>query len=52
MFLVCAALKAMIFSPFGLKTGIAFAYFGLNSGKVLEGIRGSMNVFVVSIPNE
>ena len=31
----------MVFAPFsGLKTGIDFAYFGLNSGIVFEGIRG------------
>ena len=43
----------MVFAPFsGLKTGIDFAYFGLNSGTVFEGIRESMKVFVLSIPKE
>ena len=37
---------------FPLKTGIDFAYFGLNSRMVFEGIRECMDVFVVSIPNE
>ena len=37
---------------FGLKTGIHFAYFGLESGMVFEGLRECMNVFIVSIPNE
>ena len=32
---------------FGLKTGIDFAYLGLNSGMVFEGIHECMNVFVV-----
>ena len=39
--------------PFGLKTGINFAHFGLESGMVLGGATGVyMNVFIVSIPNE
>ena len=37
---------------FGLKTGIHFAHFGLESGMVFEGTKGCMNVFIVSIPNE
>ena len=38
---------------FGPKTGIDFAYFGLNSGMVFEGIRIlKKNIFVVSIPKE
>ena len=37
---------------FGLKTGVNFAYFCLNSGIVFEGIPECMNKFVVSIPNE
>ena len=38
---------------FGLKTGIHFAHFGLESGMVFfEGTTECMNVFVVSIPNE
>lgn len=37
----------------GPKTGIDFAYFGLNSGMVFEGIRIlKKNIFVVSIPKE
>ena len=37
---------------FGLKTGIHFAHFGLESGMVFEGTTECMNVFIVSIPNE
>ena len=37
---------------FGLKTGINFAYFGLNSGMVFEGTRECLNIFVASIPNK
>ena len=37
---------------FGLKTGIHFAYLGLESGMVFEGTTGCMNLFIVSIPNE
>ena len=37
---------------FGLKTGIHFAHFGLESGMVLEGTTECMNVFIVAIPNE
>ena len=37
---------------FGLKTGIHFARFGLESGMVFEGTTECMNVFIVSIPNE
>ena len=37
---------------FGLKTGIHFAHFGLESGMIFEGTTECMNVFVVSIPNE
>ena len=36
--LVCAAPKGMVFfCRFGLKTGIDFAHFGLESGMVYEG---------------
>ena len=31
--------KGMVLRRFGLKTGIVFAYSGLNSGMVFEGIR-------------
>ena len=37
---------------FGLKTGIHFAHFGLESGMVFEGTTECMNVFIASIPNE
>ena len=37
---------------FGLKTGMHFAHFGLESGMVFEGTTECMNVFIVSIPNE
>ena len=37
---------------FGLKTGIHFAHFGLESGMVFEGSMERMNVFIVLIPNE
>ena len=36
---------------FGLKTGVHFAHFGLESGMVFEGISEYKNVFIVSIPN-
>ena len=35
---------------FGLKTGIHFAHFGLESGWVFEGTTECMNRFIVSIP--
>ena len=38
--------------PFGLKTGIHFVHFGLETGMFFKGTRESMNVFIVSIPNE
>ena len=34
---VCAAPKGGVFAPFGLKMGIDFAHFGLESGMVFEG---------------
>ena len=37
---------------FGLKTGLHFAHFGLESGVVFGELRECMNVFIVSIPNE
>ena len=37
---------------FGLKTGIHFAHFGLESGMVFKGTTECMNVFIVSIPNK
>ena len=36
---------------FGLKTGIHFAHFGLESTMLFEGTTGCMNVIIVSIPN-
>ena len=36
---------------FGLKTGVHFSRFGLESGTVFEGTTG-LYVFIVSIPNE
>ena len=41
-----------VFRRFGLKTGIDFAHFGLESGMVFEGPRECTNVFIVSISNE
>ena len=35
---------------FGLKTGIHFAHFGLESGWVFEGTTECMNGFIVSVP--
>ena len=37
---------------FGLKTGVYFAHFGLESGVVFEGTTDCMNVLIVSIPNK
>ena len=37
---------------FGLKTGIHFAYFVLESGMVFEGTTEAYERFIVSIPNE
>ena len=37
---------------FGLQTGIDFAHLSLESAMVFEGTTGSMNVFIVSIPNK
>ena len=34
---------------FGLKTGIHFAHFGLESGMVFEELRERMKVFIVSL---
>ena len=35
---------------FGLKTGIDFAHFGLESGMVTRELRACMNIFTISIP--
>ena len=37
---------------FGLKKGIHFAHFGVESGVVFERTTECMDVFIVSIPNE
>ena len=37
---------------FGLKMGIHFAHFGLESGMVSRELRECINVFIVLIPNE
>ena len=37
---------------FGLKTGIHFVHFGLESGMVFGELRECMKVFIASIPNE
>ena len=37
---------------FGLKTGIHFVHFGLESGMVFKGTTECLNLFIVSIPNE
>ena len=48
--MVCAALSGRFLRRFGLKTGINFAHFGLESGMVFEETTECMNVFIVSIP--
>ena len=37
---------------FGLKTGIDFPHFGLESDMVFKGATGLYELFIVSIPNE
>ena len=52
---VCAAPMGMVFGLFGLKTGIEFAHFGLESAMVFEGTTGAYERiyrFMRSIPNE
>ena len=44
--------RARFLRCFGLKTGIHFAHFGLESGMVFEGTKECMKVLMVSIPNE
>ena len=44
--------RVWFLSCFGLKTGIHFTHFGLESGMVFEGATECMNVFIVSIPNK
>ena len=45
-------LPGVFLHRFGLKAGIDFAHFGLESGMVLEGTTECMDVFIVSVPNE
>ena len=52
LYRVCAALSVGFLRRFGLKMGIHFAHFGLESGMVFEGTTECMNIFIVSIPNE
>ena len=49
---VRAAPSGRVLGPFGPKTVIDFVHFGPESGMVFKGTRKSMNVFIVSIPNE
>ena len=49
---VCPGRGFTLYLPFGLQTDIDFPYFGLNSVLVFEGIRGCLEVFVVSTLNE
>ena len=45
---ICATAHRVGFlSRFGLKTGIDFAHFGLESGMVFEGITECMNLFII-----
>ena len=37
---------------FGLKTGVHFAHFGLESGMLFEGTTECMNIFIISIPKQ
>ena len=37
---------------FGLKTGLHFACFGLESGMILQGFTGVYDIFVISNPKE
>ena len=49
---VCAAPTGRVLRCFGLKTGIDFAQFGLESGMVFEGTTGVYEGTVhVSVPN-
>ena len=44
--------KGLLFSHFGLKTGIDFDHYGLKLGMVFKGTsRDRINVFVVSTPD-
>ena len=50
--MVCAAPSGRVLGRFGLKTGILFAYFALESGMVFVGTAECLNVFIISIPND
>ena len=43
---MCAAHQVGVWGLFGLKTGIYFAHFGLESGMVLEGTMGVYESFL------
>ena len=50
---VCAGFPRVGFlRRFGLKTGIDFPHFGLESDMVFKGATGLYELFIVSIPNE
>ena len=44
--------RGRVLRRFGLKTGIDFARFGLESGMVFRELREGTNVVIVSIPIE
>ena len=44
--------RAGFLRRFGLKTGIDFPHFGLESGMVFKGATVVYELFIVSIPNE
>ena len=46
---MCRPKRAGFWGRFGLKTGVHFAHFGLESGRVSRELRERMNVFMVSI---
>ena len=48
----CAAPAGLVFAPFWSEHGYTLCPFGLESGMVFERTTESMNVFIVSIPNE
>ena len=50
---MCRPHRVRCLDRFGLETGlIHFIHFGLESGVVFEGTTESINVFIISIPNE
>ena len=44
--------RGRFLSRFGLKTGIDFGHFGMESGMVFEGTTGVDEIFIVSTLNE